>query len=54
MATSWTWLSRSPALVMRMKRAFSWNSGIVCAPTLPHGGAQASGELMHDRSRRTA
>ena len=34
-ATSWTWLSRSAALVMRMNCALRWNSGIVAGVGVP-------------------
>ena len=44
--TSWTWLSCSPAEVMRTKRAFSRSSARLRGPAVSHARAQTAEQLM--------
>ena len=49
MVTSWTWLSRTPALVMRTNFGLRAHLVDVGAARVTHRGAQAAGELVQDR-----
>ena len=53
-ATSWTWLSRKPAVVMRMNCALRLELRDRRRADIAHRGAQAAGELVQDRADRAA
>ena len=54
MMTSCTWLSRSPAPLIRMKRALSFNSGNRSASHVAHAAAQAADHLVDDHRHGAA